>query len=1128
MPEDDKKSAPGIGANSAIIVALFATGAYFYAPQAPLTVLRPPALESRIEEKFQSQDVEARLWQDPFDTVAREINKRDSEEKRACDVAWTKWKKATTENAEKEKERAERKEETSEAPPEKETQTGPPTLPLHCRSPLLDEEGHFRSKLDKVRVIGITAPGAPYFEDAEARRRLRYAVLSGLDLEGYQPQNAQHIGYFRPADHEKKGLPVAVPYEWFTRPGSEPILLLWIDEDLLVDSNKPLKSISLLNKEMCKYINDETINTESCDNKLSIKILGPYTSDLLKRLVVAFSEADNTLNRANGNYPSAVGRAEGNALPERRADQLASEDKTQNTNGIDDIKFYSSGATISEEELGKPLPDGIFRAISSDDVLARLIVKEMGLRGIKPKERGKPAHVVLVSDRDTLYGRSLVKAFWRELQLVECADENDHLKQICAPLPLKEKLGRWERYRKSYLRGIDGMLPSRSSAGDKSSQKDSSDKSQGDASKTLQDTKALERAFGQDQFDYLRRLAASLKEEDDALRSKGEDGIKAIGVLGNDVFDKLLVLRALKPLFPEAIFFTTDYDAALVSREELEWSRNLIVASSYGPTVSKEYQQDVPPFRSSYQTAAFLATRVAVQEWESDGAANLRSKIQKGVASGRLFEINRRGEFLALPSEKVPAAHAPPAGSDEIHPPIPSLYPLLSGWIRVSLIFILSSVTIILLSFYWNGLLFPFLRWTWFGLASVMLASVAIIIGWDFFAGWATENGLGEPIAWAQGISVWPSIALRAIAGVVGACLIVDAWRELHKNFAKIEKRLKLGKGDNSSKSDVSELVQSRETRLSVEFLLKSLSYRLPEKEDDANRVHISSVWKAYRDKESLLPVAIRITFYFITMMVLFASLTFVYGFPNIPWRGSLGIVYHVFTIPVVIFLLVLVFLVFDTTLLCLRFVEVLRHHQTVWPENTSSEFKKNLKIDDKLLDDWIDLYFMAHRTHCISKLIYYPFAIFALMIVSRSTAFAEFAISPPIIITQFVSFLALFGCAMALCFSAEKARKTTRKRLLAGIVAAKAKVENPKALSWATAKKLFSWKVVARSGEPVEELRSGATAEQLETLLKLVNELHEGAFVPLSQQPPIRALLLPLGGLGWTALLDYRLFPGL
>lgn len=84
------------------------------------------------------------------------------------------------------------------------------------------------------------------------------------------------------------------------------------------------------------------------------------------------------------------------------------------------------------------------------------------------------------------------------------------------------------------------------------------------------------------------------------------------------------------------------------------------------------------------------------------------------------------------------------------------------------------------------------------------------------------------------------------------------------------------------------------------------------------------------------------------------------------------------------------------------------------------------------------------------------------------------------------------------LCFSAEKARETTKSKLMKGMVAAKA-------------------------ADP-----SGPKPAQLETLLALVDGLREGSFVPLSQQPPIRALLLPLGGLGWTALLDYRNLPGL
>ena len=220
MSEDDKKSPQGFGANSAVVVALFATGAYFYAQQAPLTVLRPPPMESRIEEKFHSEDVEARLWQDPFDAVARQIKKVDPDEMKECEDAWTK--KAST-------------------------------IPLHCRSPLADDTGNFRSELESVRVIAVTAPGASYFEDSETRRRLRYAVLSGFHLEGYEPRNEQHIGYFRPRDHEMKGFPLAVPYEWFDqdKQKSKQILLLWIDEDVLSDTHDPLKRISAFKTMLC-------------------------------------------------------------------------------------------------------------------------------------------------------------------------------------------------------------------------------------------------------------------------------------------------------------------------------------------------------------------------------------------------------------------------------------------------------------------------------------------------------------------------------------------------------------------------------------------------------------------------------------------------------------------------------------------------------------------------------------------------------------------------------------------------------------------------------------------------------------------------------------------------------------
>ena len=69
------------------------------------------------------------------------------------------------------------------------------------------------------------------------------------------------------------------------------------------------------------------------------------------------------------------------------------------------------------------------------------------------------------------------------------------------------------------------------------------------------------------------------------------------------------------------------------------------------------------------------------------------------------------------------------------------------------------------------------------------------------------------------------------------------------------------------------------------------------------------------------------------------------------------------------------------------------------------------------------------------------------------------------------------------------------------------------------------------RLRDQITEARSlqdgGQLAGQLELLLRRVEELREGAFSPYSQQPVVRAMLLPLGSLGGTALLEYLLVPG-
>jgi len=249
MAEDSKL--PNIGGNGFIWILLVAAGTYFVVQQVPLQGSRPATTERSIRERVGEQHVDARLWQDPFAAVADYLAKSPGLKPENCNGR------------------------------HKDIET-------YCRPPLKTPATAQASEKPDLTLV-VSASGSPYSEDQEARRRRRYAVLAGLNAEGFVPDDPQHIGFFWPdaavpmpvsptidltasppsvlpvhlsaAAPPTVTLPKTVPYEWF-RPkperaekpapeqvkGSIPeadkpkkgyrILLLWFDEDALA-ANAP-------------------------------------------------------------------------------------------------------------------------------------------------------------------------------------------------------------------------------------------------------------------------------------------------------------------------------------------------------------------------------------------------------------------------------------------------------------------------------------------------------------------------------------------------------------------------------------------------------------------------------------------------------------------------------------------------------------------------------------------------------------------------------------------------------------------------------------------------------------------------------------------------------------------------
>ena len=134
-----------------------------------------------------------------------------------------------------------------------------------------------------------------------------------------------------------------------------------------------------------------------------------------------------------------------------------------------------------------------------------------------------------------------------------------------------------------------------------------------------------------------------------AISSSHENGVKAIGIVGSDVYDKLLILQALRSRFKDKIFFTTDLDARYLHADQKEWARNLVIASNFDLSLRPALQQSTLPFRDGYQTATYLAALMALEGKPLD----YWSGKMKDWLRPQIFEIGRT-EAVHLASPSVP------------------------------------------------------------------------------------------------------------------------------------------------------------------------------------------------------------------------------------------------------------------------------------------------------------------------------------------------------------------------------------------------------------------------------------------------------------------------------------------
>ena len=234
-----------------VVAALVVLGGVLYVQQRPYVGLRPPVTEPQQANSVDFQDVDARLWEDPYTAITRHRGEKSRPTAGPFDPHTPGW--------------------------------------LGCQI-VGYQLGAERRGWKPPVVLGVMVFGGPHLERVEHRRRMRYAVLAGLNASGFEPHVEDHIGYVDfhvdwPTTSEVlKPLPVdmVVPFEWLhsATPGKTggDLLLLWLDEIAL--RSRPLGSLNELVGRLTAPCPEKQVTT-----KASFAVLGPAASTTLARMV---------------------------------------------------------------------------------------------------------------------------------------------------------------------------------------------------------------------------------------------------------------------------------------------------------------------------------------------------------------------------------------------------------------------------------------------------------------------------------------------------------------------------------------------------------------------------------------------------------------------------------------------------------------------------------------------------------------------------------------------------------------------------------------------------------------------------------------------------------------------------
>jgi len=317
-----------------------------------------------------------------------------------------------------------------------------------------------------------------------------------------------------------------------------------------------------------------------------------------------------------------------------------------------------------------------------------------------------------------------------------------------------------------------------------------------------------------------------------------------------------------------------------------------------------------------------------------------------------------------------------------------------------------------------------------------------------------------EPFSLLDGISMWPAEFIKILALLLSYFLLRHGQHMVAMGRNHIWKELDLGEKFDGSKGDI----------------------------------HV--IWNKYIDDDETKKRRWRVWPVAIGWMIICGAIYLVQT-PNIPFRGNITYLVDMALTFLTFWGFVLLFAsVSEATMHCRRFIQQLIDKDTVWPfmNPTHQDYHPDALIRS-VMREWYEIRLVGMLTDSVSRTVYYPIYIILLLLAAQSDYFDNFDMPASLML------IASLNIFLVLCFSISLRRKAIQAR---DISLGKINAKN---------EEIF----LSNDDKKKKQVRA-----RLSFYEKKIQEFREGAFLPITEQPWLRALTLMTGGGSSLLLIQY------